>query len=367
MKVFCEGLDLSEAVLKVIKAASNRTINPILEGIKITADNDQLTFVCTDGELAIEKKIKADVKIDGEIVVPGKFFSEYVKKLTNEQVELELNEKNQLKLKYTDSEMFVQCLNVLEFPNIQKIDNAQYFSIKQKDLKDIIEKTIFSVALDDSRPILKGCFFEIDDTSLTSVALDGYRLAKAIKPIKETSARTSVIIPGRSLNEISKLLNDSEDNIRVYLQRNYLMITDGTTKIITRLLEGDFINYKQIIPNNFTTTITINKNQLEEALDRASILSRVSNDNSVKFVIKENVLTLSARSEIGNLTENISIGLIGNDLSISFDSRFFKECLRVINEDFIKLCFTTSINPCVIKSNKNDEYLFLILPLKTLY
>lgn len=364
MKVFCDGLDLNEAVLKVIKAASNKTINPILEGIKITAENDTLTLVATDGELIIEKKISADVKIDGETVVPGKFFSEFVKKLAHSQIELDLNDKNLLKIKYSDSEVTIQCLNAIEYPTIQKIDNAQFFTINQLDFKELIDKTIFSVALDDSRPILKGCLFEVEENKITSVALDGFRLAKATMPIKEQTARVSVIVPGRSLNEISKLLSENDENIRVFIQRNYLMVQVDNTKIITRLIDGEFINYNNIINNDFSTIITINKAQFEDALDRASILSRVSNDNSVKLFIKDQLLTLSSQSEIGNVTEKLPIVLEGNELNISFDSRFIKDCLRVCKDEFLKLCFTTSISPCIIKANENDSYLFLILPLK---
>lgn len=364
MKAFCEGLDLVEAVMKVIKATSNKTINPILEGIKITAEGDTLTLVATDSELAIEKKIKADVKIEGETVVPGKFFSEFVKKLANEQIELDLNEKNQLKIKYTDSEVYIQCFNAIEYPSIQKIDNAQFFTIAQNNFKELIDKTIFSVALDDSRPILRGCLFEIGENTITSVALDGFRLAKATFPILEQTARVSVIVPGRSLNEISKLLEDTDENIRVFIQRNYLMVQVDNTKIITRLIDGDFINYKQIISQDHSTIVTINKQQLEDSLDRASILSRVSNDNVVRLSIKDNLLTLSASSEIGTVTEKINIILKGNEINICFDSRFLKDCLRVCKDEFIKLCFTTSVSPCIIKANEGDNYLFLILPLK---
>ncbi|MGN1223092.1 MAG: DNA polymerase III subunit beta [Christensenellales bacterium] len=364
MKLICEGLDLVEAVMKVIKAASNKTVNPILEGIKLTAEDDTLTLVATDSELAIEKKIKANVLVEGETVVPGKFFSEFVKKLANEQVELDLNEKNQLKIKYTDSEVYIQCLNAIEYPTIQKIDNAQFFTIAQNNFKNLIEKTIFSVALDDSRPILKGCLFEIEENTITSVALDGFRLAKATYPILEQTARTSVIVPGRSLNEISKLLDDADENIRVFIQRNYLMVQVNNTKIITRLIDGDFINYKQIINNSFSTQVIINKSQFEDSLDRASILGRVSNDNIVKLQMKDNILTLTASSEIGNVTEKINIVLNGADLSICFDSRFLKDCLKSIQDEFIKLCFTSSVSPCIITANEGNNYLFLILPLK---
>ena len=369
MKLFCEGLDLSDAVLKVIKAASVRTTNPILEGIKLSAQGETLTLLATDGELAIEKKIHADIKEEGETVVLGKLFSEFVKKLSNEQIELEMVE-SQLKIKYTDSQVFLQCLNVQEFPNIQKINNAQFFTIKQSDLKDIINKTVFSVAMDDSRPILKGCLFEITKDKLKSVALDGYRIAISEKPITECSAEQGVVIPGRSLNEISKLLEDNDEQIKVLIQRNYLMVQVNNTKIITRLLgtNEDYINYKQIIPTTFSTTLVVNKNQLQDALERTAILSRASNDNSVKFDIQENLIVVLAKSEIGNVTEKITASLTGNVLQITFDNFFFTECLRTVNDEFIKLQFNEAINPCVIApQSANKDYLFLLLPMKTLY
>ena len=156
MKLICEGLDLSDAVLKVIKATATRTTNPILEGIKLRAGEDCLTLSATDLEISIEKSIPADVKIEGEVVVPGKFFADFVKKLSGEQIELSLTENKTLKIEYTDSEGFLQCMNVEEFPEIKDLVNPEKVVMNQKDLKDLINKTNFSVSIDDARPLLKG-------------------------------------------------------------------------------------------------------------------------------------------------------------------------------------------------------------------
>lgn len=366
MRLFCEGLDLSDAVMKVIKAVSNKTTNPILEGIKLVAENDSLTLIATDGELAIEKKIKADVAMEGMTVVPGKLFMEFAKKLTSEQIELSLNEKNQLKLKYTDSEVYMQCLNVSEFPVIQQIKNAQFFTIKQSDFIDLIEKTIFCVALDDTRPILKGCLLEVSDKQIKSIALDGYRMAIAKKSVIDCSTHMSVVVPGRSLSELSKLLENADEPIRLLVQQNYLMAEVNSTKIITRLLGtgADYINYNQIIPTNFKSTVVVQKNQLEQALERVAILARASNDNTANFEFKENLLTLQAKAEIGNVTEKVNVALNGEDLSIQFDNFFVRESLGASKDEFIKLQFNGPINPCVIVPNESDEYLFLILPIR---
>ena len=280
MKIICDGADLSDAVLKVSKGTSNKTTNPILEGIKVVAEEDFVTLSATDLELSIEKTIRAMVQIEGEMVVPGKFFSEYIKKLNNEQIELNVDEKNVLAIKYTDS---------------------SYFEMKEKDLKALINKSIYAVATEDVRPILKGVKLEITKEKVTAVALDGYRLAVVKKPVVDANAEFSCIVPARSLNEISKLLSDEDRTIRVNVGRNFLMVDIDNTKMTTRLLEGDFINYNQIIPTDFNTNVVLNKEQLLDALERASLLSRVDRNNLVKFEISDKVMVLSSKSEIGDI------------------------------------------------------------------
>ena len=364
MKIICDGADLSDAVLKVSKGTSNKTTNPILEGIKVVAEEDFVTLSATDLELSIEKTIRGMVQIEGEMVVPGKFFSEYIKKLNNEQIELNVDDKNVLSIKYTDSVGKIQCLNASEFPQINQIDDSTYFEIGEKDLKSLISKSIYAVATEDVRPILKGVKLEITNSQVTAVALDGYRLAVVKKPIINTTAEFSCIVPARSLNEISKLLGDEDKPIRVNVGRNFLMVDIDNTRLTTRLLEGDFINYNQIIPTDFNTNVVLNKDQLLDGLERASLLSRVDRNNLVKFEISDKVMKLSSKSEIGDINENITISLKGNDLNIAFNARYFTEALRVVSDEFLKLNFTSAVSPCVITSNDTDEFLYLILPVR---
>ena len=269
-----------------------------------------------------------------------------------------------MSIKYTDSVGKIQCLNSVEFPQIKQIEDSTYFEITQRDLKALISKSIYAVAVEDVRPILKGVKLEVTKDKVTAVALDGYRLAVVKKPLTGGNAEFSCIVPARSLNEISKLLEDSEEPIKVCVGRNFLMVNINNTKITTRLLEGDFINYTQIIPTEFNTNLVLNKEQLLDALDRASLLSRVDRNNFVKFDISDKVMVLSSKSDIGDIKENITISLKGNDLSIAFNARFFTEALRVISDEFLKLSFTSSVSPCIITSNDTDEFLYLILPVR---
>lgn len=365
MKIICDGHDLADAVQKVFKAISPRTTSPILEGIKLKAEEGTLTLTATDLEISIEKNIVADVKITGETVVPGKFFSEFVRKLTNERIELSLSDKNWLKIKYLDSEGELQCLNAEEYPVLKAPSNGKSFTIKQKELKDLINKTSFSASLDDSRPILKGVLLEIDQKSITAVALDGYRLAKGVKPLESATDTISAIVPARCINEIARQLEDSEELVTVFVQKNYLMIDLLHTQIISRLLDGEFINYRQIIPNNFNTVITLPTEQFESGLERAILLSRMDRNNLVKFDIKNDIMVLSSNSDIGNVEEKIPVKLNGEDITIAFNARYFTEFLKFIGADNITIKFSNPVSPCIASpSGDSEDLIYLILPVR---
>ncbi|HRX14411.1 MAG TPA: DNA polymerase III subunit beta [Eubacteriales bacterium] len=364
MKVICQGLDLSEAVLKVSKALPTRSVSPALEGIKLSAKDESLIISATDGDLTIQNIISADVLREGEVLVPGRFFTEYVRKLTNEQIELSLNDAKQIVIKYTDSEGVIQCLDQNEYPPFIRIDDAPKVLVTEEYLRECIEKVIFSVSTDDSRPALKGSLFEIEEYTLTAVALDGYRLALCKKPLETSAEKLKAVVPARSLTELSKLLENDDNVATVYINGKYMFVDLGKTNLCTKLLNSEFINYRQIIPTEFSTVIKINKSQFENALDRASILSRGDKNNLVKFDIKEGLLTLTSNSEIGNIKENITISLQGKDLTVAFNARYFSDCLKAMNNEFIKISLTNSVSPSIVQPCESDEITYLILPVR---
>lgn len=366
MKIICQGLDLSEAVLKVSKALPARSVAPALEGIKLVAQGDNLIVSATDTDLTIQIIINADVLREGEALVPGKLFTEYIRKLTNEQIELALNEKKQLIIKYTDSEGVINCLDMSEYPLLEHIEEGEKILVAEDNLREAIEKVIFAVAVDDSRPDIKGVLFEIEEYTLTTVALDGYRLALCKKPLEARAAAIKAIIPPRSLNELAKLL-DNDDNIATaFINRSHMYVDLGHTVLCTKLLTGEFLGYRQILPTDFSTIIELNKTQFESALDRTSILSRGEKNNLVRFDVKEGVLTLSSTSDIGNIKENLTISLKGKDLMVSFNAKYFADCLKVMNNEFIKIKFTSPMTPAIMTPCETDELTYLILPIRTM-
>jgi DNA polymerase-3 subunit beta len=363
MKFRCDGLELSEAISVVSKAISSKTTSQILEGIKMVCAEDKLILSATDLEMSVEKTIRAEVDNAGETVVPGRLFGEYIKKLTNEQICCELNEKNQLKISYTDSEGCLQCMEISEFPQIKEVEKKDYFEVGKEDFKKLINNVYYAVAQDDSRPNLKGILIETTGTNIRAVAVDGCRLSIANKTLVSSTADFKIIVPGKNIYEIMKMM-DNEGSIKVYVHTNNIMVDLGDTIVINRLIEGKFINYKEILPKDFSTVVTINKEMLENAIDRASVLSRIDKNNLVKFDIKEKNLMLTSASEIGNTKENITVSVKGNDLNISFNSKYFSDCLRVIDNDNVKINLNTTILPCVITPCEGEDFAFLILPVK---
>ncbi len=363
MKVICDGLDLSDAVLKVSKALSVKAANPVLEGIKITATGDKLTLVATDTELTIEKSIKAEVLMEGETVVVGKYFVEFVKKLEKEQVELSRLYDGQLQIKYTDSESELQVFPSESFPLIKKEGEENHFVIKQQDFKELVERTLISCSTDDSRPILKGCLFEVEKNVLTGVALDGFRMSVVKKEVESTGSFKAVI-PARTLSEIVRLLDKEEEKLKICLQKNNLYVEIGSTVIYSRLIEGEFVKYTHILPTNFANVVTVNKDALLNSIERASIVARNDRFNVIKFEIKENSLGISARSEIGNVNENVNINLSGKDMVIAFNGKYLTDYLKIAGVDFININLNSPIDPCIITPVGKEDFMYLVLPVR---
>lgn len=366
MKVYCDGIELSDALSKVGKALPIKNVVPIFEGIKLKAAGDTLTITASDGDLSIEKKIKASVKIEGETVAPGKFLIEYIKKIENEAIELDATKEDILYIRYgNNGQNSIKTLAADEYPPFKYIDGAAKFSIISKELKDLINKIIFNTSQEDTRPVLKGCCLDLEGNGVTGVASDGYRMAICKKQVIYSGKDIKVIIPARSMSEISKLAEEDDKNIEFNIDKNHIMVDIADTKIVSTLINSEYINYKKIVPLDFTTKLIVDKKQLEACLDRAFYVTKSDKKSIVKLETKESVLNITAESEISNLFESLSVSLDGKDLTIGFNAKFLMDCMRSISDSFVKLCFTTSTAPGIIVPVGDDEtFLYLILPVR---
>ena len=362
MKFVCDGLSLSEAVMKVSKACAVRTTAPVMECIKIGADRDEVTLLATDGEISIQKSVKAEVFESGEICVPGKLFADFVAKLTEEEVSISTAEKG-MEIRYRDSGTSMQTINAEEFPKIDLEIGENYFVMKQGDLKKIIAETAFCCAQDDARPVLKGCLMEFGD-KLEMTALDGYRLALSETGILSKSGEKSLICPARTLGEISRMLTGEEEEITLYTQGGMLMVKSEGMVIVSRLYQGDFIKKENVLPSKFSTVATFRRAELMASVERAAVFIRGDKNNLISFEIDGNNVKISSASEIGNVTESIGAQTEGVELNISMNAKYLLDSLRALEEEEIVISFNGAVSPFILQNKEKKDSLYLILPVR---
>ena len=364
MKVICEGVELSDAVMKVSKACSTKTTTPILESSRISAENDSVMLLATDGEIAIRKEIRAEVLEEGAICVPGKYFSDFIKKLENVQITLS-NEDEKLTIRYGASESTLQLLNAEDFPKIDTEIKENSVELYAKDLKELIAKTTFCCAQDDSRPILKGCLVQAKDGCVSFTALDGYRMATCKKNILGMRGDIRIVCPGRTLNEIGRMLGADDEKIAVFVQKNMLMVSIDDTVLTSRLYEGEFVNISNIVPREFTSEVIVDRNAMQESVERAAVLARTDKNSIVTFDIHESEMGVSSNTMIGRVDESVPILLEGKDVLIALNCKYVSECLNAVADEKVRIGFNGAVSPCVVTPVDGDSYLYLILPVRT--
>ncbi|MEA4826721.1 MAG: DNA polymerase III subunit beta [Clostridium sp.] len=365
MKFICTKNKLQEAISISQKAVTGKSPMPILQGMYISAKENQLTLIGSDIDLSIETKISADVEEEGSIVVDSKIFGEIIRKLPNSDVEIKTVENNSIEIVCEKSKFNLIHMDPEEFPSLPKINENIIFSISQKILKNMIKGTIFAIAQDETRPILTGILFEVRDKKLNLVALDGYRLALRSNNIDNEDI-INAVIPGKTLSEVSKILSEEDENVNITFTPNHILFNLGQTKIISRLLEGEFIKYNSIIPEEYNLKVIAKRSDLLNCIERASLMAKDGNTNLIKFDIKDENLIITSNSQLGRVREELNIILQGDELQIAFNSKYLIDVLKIIEEDEIVLEFSSSVSPCVIKNKENNNYTYLVLPVRLL-
>lgn len=368
MKFTCNKNSLFEGVNIAVRGVSSRTTLPILQGIKISALKNQVKFSGTDLEIGIECQINAVIEEEGEIVVPAKIFSELVRKLPDGEVKVESDFQNMVNIVCDSINFTISGSDIVEFPEIPQILKENSFKLPQNILKDLIRKTVFCIAQEQTRPILTGVLFEVFQNEVKAVALDGFRMAvysyeNEEKLFDKDIEKYSIVIPGKTLEEIYRILKDEEIEIEIYHTANQVLFQIENTKVISRLLEGSFINYNAVLPKDYKTEVVVKRETLTESIERASLIAEGKN-NLIKFEISDKFITVSSNSEKGKMIEKIEVDVKGMFLEIAFNSRYLLDSLRAIDEEEITLYFINSINPLIIKPIGSKNYLYMILPVK---
>ncbi|ERI90531.1 DNA polymerase III, beta subunit [Clostridiales bacterium oral taxon 876 str. F0540] len=365
MKFICEKSKLQEAISTAQKAVTGKSTMTILEGILLIAKNNELTLIGSDIDLSVETKIQADIIEDGSIVVDSKLFGELIKKLPNSEVQINTIENNSLEILCEKSKAVLKYMNSDEFPMLPKINENMLLTIPQKLLKNMIRGTIFATAQDEIRPILTGVKFEINNGKLNLVALDGLRLALRSEAVDNDNT-ISAVIPGKTLSEVSKILEDSEENVNITFTPNHILFNLGNTKIISRLLEGEFINYKSIIPDEYNLKVTLKRNEFYDCIERASLMAKEGNTNLVKLDIQDDIMIITSDSQLGKAREELNVIMQGEPLKIAFNARFVIDVLKIMDEEEIVLEFTSSVSPCIVRNKDRENCTYLVLPVRVM-
>jgi len=365
MKIYCLKKDLNEAVSSTQRAVSNKSILTVLEGILITAKDNKIILRGNDMEMGIEYTVPGKIEEEGSVVLTSRYFYEIVRKFPEGVIAISCDDTFKVNINSNDLNIDLIGLNPQGFPDIPKVDEENAITIKQEILKNMIKQVIFSVSFDEKMPVLTGSLIETMENSIHMIAIDGYRMSYRKEYVLGIKEGVSVVIPGKALNEVARLLKENEQDVSIHYGQNQIMFIFKNCKLITKLLQGDYINYKTIYPDSYETEVEINTQLLLDAVDRANLIIIEDKKTPIKFEITEENIKISSVTDIGKVEEKIKIKKEGNDLNISFNPKFIIDALKNIDDEKIKISFSGSIGPCVISSLTSDEFSYVILPVRT--
>ena len=370
MKIRCTKERLIEGLHLVGRTVSVRTPLPILECILLTADESGIRLMANDLEMSVETStLEADVDVAGSVALEAKLFSEIIRKMPGEEIDIEVKDNNETICKSGKAKFNIMGMPGEEFPVMESLEKSTGYTIPANDFRDTIRQTIFSVATEETKPVLTGELIQHRDNALNMVAVDGFRISYRRMELPEgfsaTEEPVSVVVPAKALHELSRILpTDTEDNLTFYFTDKRIVFDLPNFTFVSRLLEGEFIRYDQIFNEDFTTNVTIERQVFLSALERATLVARENKKSPVNLQIMENSIIITSNTEMGNVYDEIPADVDGDTLEIAFNPKYLMEALRVIDEKSIVARFTTGLSPCIIKGATSDAAKYLILPLR---
>ncbi len=362
MKLVFNQSDLAASVSIVMKAVPSKTTMPILECILIDASYDQIKFTSNDMEIGIETIVKGEVLEKGKIALDAKIFSDIVRKLPNSQVTIETNDRDVATIRCEKAKFDIPGHAGDDFSALPSIERRDSITISQFSLKEIIRQTIFSIAVNENNKLMTGELFEVSNDTLKVVSLDGHRIAIRNMQLNDSCPDKKVVVPGKTLNEISKILSgEMSDLVTIYFADNYMLFEFNETQVLSRLIEGEYFRINQMLSSDYETKIVINRQEFMSCIDRATLLVRESDKMPVIIDITDDKMAMQMNSSVGSMDEEIDIQKQGKDIIIGFNPKFLLDALRVIDDEEVSLYFVNAKAPCFIKDDAGN-YIYLILP-----
>ena len=362
MKIICSKSELLQGVNTVLKAVPAKTTMPILECILIDTTDGQIKLTANDMELGIETKIKGDILDKGKIALEAKLFSEIVRKLPDSEVTIQTDENFRTLIKCEKAKFNIAGKSGDDFSYLPEIEKNQMVVLSQFSLKEIIRQTIFSIADNENNRLMTGELFEINGNEMKVVSLDGHRISIRKIELKEDYNHIKVVVPGKTLNEVSKILTGGiEDYVHMFFTGRHIVFEFDDTIVVSRLIEGEYFRIEQMLSSDYETKISINKKELQSCIERASLLVKEGDKKPIIMNILDDSMELKINSFIGSMNEDIDITKTGKDLMIGFNPKFILDALRVIDDENIDIYMINPKAPCFIR-DEAQKYIYLILP-----
>lgn len=362
MKISCSKTALMNGINIVSKAVSTKSTMPNLQCILIESSLKEIHLIANDIELGIETIIEGTIMEAGRIALDAKLLSDIVRKLPDSEILIETNDNYQANIRCERSKFNIPGTSGEDFNYLPEVAKDHYISLSQFTLKEVVRQTIFSISDQENNKIMTGELFEVNGDMLKVVSLDGHRISIRKVQLKESFDGMKVIIPGKTLNEVSKILTgDAEDEIRLYVTDKHILFEFGNTKVVSRLLEGEFYKIDQMLSNEYETKFSINKKEFLDCIDRASLFIKESDKKPIIMNIESSSIFMKIDSSFGSMNEEIEIRKEGKDLRIGFNPKFLMDALRVIDDDTVDIYMINAKSPCFIR-NEDNTYIYLILP-----
>ncbi len=357
-----ETKDFNMGILSVIKALPSRPTMAVLEGIHMEANQNGLTLKCSDNRMQKEYFLPAKVEEEGSCVVKGRLLSELMRKLPDQLCDVVLTGST-LHIHCGRAYNQLQCIEFDEYPSMPFTGETFDIRLDHEMCRDMINKTVFAVAQDDGRPVLTGVLLDFEDDRMTMVATDSYQFAMRTVHLPMTLEKKSTIIPGRSLQEISRMMDETDEDVVLSFTNTHILVDIGQTRLTARLLDGNYIDYQRIMPKEYKTRALVDREELMNVIDRAQLVSREGN-NSIVMHLADNRVQIRAESYIGKSEDEIEAQITGDDLEIAFNPKYCINILKSIEDEKVYMDFQLNINPCAIKPASGDSYYYLIVPMR---
>ncbi len=363
MKFSCLRSDLSNSVSNVQRAVAAKASIPALEGILIKAYDNQLVLSGYDLEIGITTNMEATVDTQGEIVVSAKLFGDIVRRLPQEIVTIETDERMVTYITSGNASYQIVGLSSAEYPDLPKFEETDKIVIKGGILKDMIRQTIYAVSEDTSRPIYTGSLFEINNKVLTIVAIDGYRMAIRKENI-DCESENKFVIPKKTQSEVLKLIMDDDEDVEIIIGQRHTMFKIGSFYVISRLIEGSFIDYNSTVPKGNETEVVVKTREITSAVERMSLLASEKIPSPVRCTFSGDEIKLTCKTSMGKASDVISTEIVGSDVEIGFNNRYLLDALKNCETDEIKLILNSGLSPMIVKPVKSDDFLYLVVPMR---